>query len=73
MLFDETKNIETGIILPSGSCNFCERSLILARFFTNSLMAVYYTVVVHNFNLQEKTASTVEVTTNFVKKKKLLY
>ena len=33
-----------------------------------SLKAVYYTVVVHNFNLQEKTTSTVEVTTNFVKK-----
>ena len=43
------------------------------------IKAVYYTVVVHNFNLQEKTTSTVEVTTNFVKKfkahfeKKLLY
>ena len=43
------------------------------------LKAVYYTAVVHNFNLQEKTTSTVEVTTNFVKKfkvhfeKKLLY
>ena len=43
------------------------------------LKAVYYTVVVHNINLQEKTTSTVEVTTNFVKKfkahfeKKLLY
>ena len=42
--------------------------------------AVYYTVVVHNFNLQEKTTtSTIEVTTNFVKEfkahfeKKLLY
>ena len=32
------------------------------------LKAVYYTVVVHNFNLQEKTTSTVEVTTNFIKK-----
>ena len=44
-----------------------------------SVKAVYYTVLVHNFNLQEKTTSTVEVTTNFVKKfkahfeKKLLY
>ena len=43
------------------------------------LKAVYYTAVVHNFNLQEKTTSTVEVTTNFVKKfkahfeKKLLH
>ena len=43
------------------------------------LKAVYYTGVVHNFNLQEKTTSTVEVTTNFVEKlkahfeKKLLY
>ena len=43
------------------------------------LKAVYYTTVVHNFNLQEKTTSTVEVTTNFVKKfqahfeKKLLH
>ena len=43
------------------------------------LKTVYYTVVVHNFNLQEKTTSTVEVTINFVKKfkahfeKKLLY
>ena len=43
------------------------------------LMAVYYIVVVHNINLQEKTTSTVEVTTNFVEKfkvhfeKKLLY
>ena len=32
------------------------------------LKAVYYTIVVHNFNQQEKTTSTVEVTTNFVKK-----
>ena len=43
------------------------------------LKAVYYTVIVHNSNLQEKTNSTVEVTTNFIKKfeahfeKKLLY
>ena len=43
------------------------------------LKAAYYTILVHNFNLQEKTTSTVEVTTNFVKKfkahfeKKLLY
>ena len=43
------------------------------------LKAVYYTIIVHNFNLQEKTTSTVEVTTDFAKKfklhfeKKLLY
>ena len=35
------------------------------------LKAVYYTIIVHNFNLQKKTTSTVEVTTNFVKKFKV--
>ena len=34
-------------------------------------MAVYYTIVVHNFNLEEKTASTAEVKTNVVKKSKV--
>ena len=43
------------------------------------LKAVYYTVVVHNFDLQEKNYINFKVTTNFVKKfqahfeKKLLY
>ena len=32
------------------------------------LKAVYNTVVMHNFNLREKTNSTIEVTTNFAKK-----
>ena len=32
------------------------------------LKAVYYTFIEHNFNLQEKTTSNVEVTTNLVKK-----
>ena len=44
----------------------------------NQLKAVYYTVLVHYFNLQEKTTSTVKVTTNCKKlkahfEKKLLH
>ena len=51
----------------------------VAETFLILLKAVYHTVIVHNFNLQEKTTSTFEVTTNLVKKfkahfeKKLLY
>ena len=52
------------------SASHCARSKTfqLVKFLPRCLKAVYYTVVVHNFNLQEKTISTVEVTTYFVKK-----
>ena len=47
--------------------------LAILGFPFNLLKAVYYTVVVHNFNLQEKTTSTVEVTTNFFRNSKIVH
>ena len=41
---------------------------IQACFIVAICKAVYYTIVVHNFNMQEKTTSTVEVKTNFIKR-----
>ena len=66
-------------VLKLNEISSSTNSTISGFFSETAVKSVYYIVVVHNFNLQEKTASTVELTTNFVKtfkahfEKKLLY